>query len=1032
MIELIEKLKTKYINTVSLNLDNTIYQSTEMYNDTPISINYFDFSQQIPETLEEIQKYHDDYILPSYYKESGSIQWNYYIYFIFDDTEKKISNDVLNLVEKNKDYARKIIFNKKEFEGFLNENITDFYNHTELIGSDLIGEWRSKLDDNNLSMVYKEEIPKSRIVDELLALKEEETKKNKKQKKTSYKNIKFPTNDHAFIDSVHLGDYRTYPEKREFNFGVVNLIHGVNGAGKTSLLEAIELVTCGKTFRNQKGDEPSADSLRLRFPSKEFTVPKDNAELQERDKQWYGSVITWGNKLYESFNKFNFYNADAAYNISGEKDIADTIKNLVLGKEVAFYEKRVKESLEKFISEQRRLNKESEKLKPKILEAKQEIEALNKSTVGVDELQDKLLASLRALGWKKNSLYNDKLDLDDMFLEIAQLKENISNIQKLSEFTGLYNLGNFDTEYKIFVDDYAKLNDSLSRVREVEEKKKVFFKGIEETNKKIANLQKLAEWLNVDNISQLSGLDERLSELKKKYIRLESLMCDIPPSEEMKKYLNMEESFLSFLSKLTSTTEKLKETRNKNLKDLKYLEDSIGTLNTYKSNLQDYVFKILTLSDSKTQCPVCRSSFSEDELKKLVDNITLRIDSIEEIQSLKKDIETLNNQIEASEKDSRIINILIKVGKELLPNMDFSITAGKVIIEKVLEHQEVLKKQKFDIENLEKQKQHFLSIGITEIEYSKFINNYNERYSKEFGSLSEESLQKIKKLYLLELLSQEDTLKNFDEKIDAEERIIAKLKLDYKVSFEEHQELLQYFTVRKNKLLSLQKEKDSMNLYINPQQMQIEYIVSEVSELSVIAKQLSDILIQNKKSSLAVESLQKKVDDDEKRNKVINENLDKLNDAIDVLEKLESVEQRLFDFFIDNTEGILDVFMSIHAPKEFDGLKFDDGIQLKRIGSQSYDSTTKISTGQRSALALSIFLTMNKNAKNAPKYILFDDPVSDIDDINILAFFDFLREISISGERQIFFATASSKIANLFKKKFDFLGEKFKYNYLER
>ena len=126
--------------------------------------------------------------------------------------------------------------------------------------------------------------------------------------------------------------------------------------------------------------------------------------------------------------------------------------------------------------------------------------------------------------------------------------------------------------------------------------------------------------------------------------------------------------------------------------------------------------------------------------------------------------------------------------------------------------------------------------------------------------------------------------------------------------------------------------------------------------------------------------------------------------------------------------------MSIHAPAEFDDLKFttDEGIKLKRIESDEYETVMKISTGQKSALSLAIFLTMNRNAKNAPKYILFDDPVSNTDDINILAFLDYLGDIAINGERQIFFATANSKVANLFRKKFDFLGDDFIYSLLER
>jgi hypothetical protein len=39
-----------------------------------------------------------------------------------------------------------------------------------------------------------------------------------------------------------------------------------------------------------------------------------------------------------------------------------------------------------------------------------------------------------------------------------------------------------------------------------------------------------------------------------------------------------------------------------------------------------------------------------------------------------------------------------------------------------------------------------------------------------------------------------------------------------------------------------------------------------------------------------------------------------------------------------------------------------------------------------------------------------------------LSFLDYLREIILTGKRQIFFATANDKLATLFQRKFDFLG----------
>lgn len=58
--------------------------------------------------------------------------------------------------------------------------------------------------------------------------------------------------------------------------------------------------------------------------------------------------------------------------------------------------------------------------------------------------------------------------------------------------------------------------------------------------------------------------------------------------------------------------------------------------------------------------------------------------------------------------------------------------------------------------------------------------------------------------------------------------------------------------------------------------------------------------------------------------------------------------------------------------------------------------------------------------------------VAHIDDINMLSFLDYLRQLAISGSRQIFFATADTKLAGLFRHKFRFLGEEFKELRLSR
>ena len=75
---------------------------------------------------------------------------------------------------------------------------------------------------------------------------------------------------------------------------------------------------------------------------------------------------------------------------------------------------------------------------------------------------------------------------------------------------------------------------------------------------------------------------------------------------------------------------------------------------------------------------------------------------------------------------------------------------------------------------------------------------------------------------------------------------------------------------------------------------------------------------------------------------------------------------------------------------------------------------------------------MNSLLSKGPDLLLLDDPILYVDDLNMLSFLDLLRELAMLGRRQIFFATASSKVAQLVKVKFDFLGERFKSYELRR
>jgi DNA repair exonuclease SbcCD ATPase subunit len=170
----------------------------------------------------------------------------------------------------------------------------------------------------------------------------------------------------------------------------------------------------------------------------------------------------------------------------------------------------------------------------------------------------------------------------------------------------------------------------------------------------------------------------------------------------------------------------------------------------------------------------------------------------------------------------------------------------------------------------------------------------------------------------------------------------------------------------------------------------------------------------------------------DKRKAVIKKQLAELNPRIErfarALETLDTIRREhslagaMESALTENRAGIEAIFCRIHAPAEFSGLGKEFTTLVRNTGGNEV-RLSEISTGQRAAFALSIFLAQNLQLRAAPPLLLIDDPIAHVDDLNSLSFLDYLREIALVGGRQIIFATANEKLATLFQRKFDFLGD---------
>ena len=214
-----------------------------------------------------------------------------------------------------------------------------------------------------------------------------------------------------------------------------------------------------------------------------------------------------------------------------------------------------------------------------------------------------------------------------------------------------------------------------------------------------------------------------------------------------------------------------------------------------------------------------------------------------------------------------------------------------------------------------------------------------------------------------------------------------------------------------------------------------------LTELVVSANAVSSVAA-SLQTSLGQERQDRKVHADlEKRRKQLTSQasqqrakLRRLQRAFDTLTKLKkdhSLQDEMNAALLQNRKSIETIFSQIHSPVEFSGLS-DKFPLLRRKNNDADAKLTEISTGQRAAYALSIFLAQNSQLASAPPVMLIDDPIAHVDDLNALSFLDYLREVAVRGKRQIFFATANDKLATLIERKFDFLGSDFKKIALNR
>lgn len=1000
------------------NFDNVeqIAKIEHNFGNTLISKYFIDLKSDYNEI--NIQEYQEKFISKDYFDTDGNAQWNYYLIFVRENFDAETKR----LIEKDESYARKFVFTSQELRGYLRYEQSDVEKDEDVVSS-----WKQQLMAVDLQEVFSDE-PYNQAVPRFV-----EGKSKKLEELNPIDNR--PNDDEDFLlEKVnHLklkSSYRKFPEKRNFTFGKVNLITGPNGVGKTSLIEGLELVITGNNSRNDSANNQN-DCILAEYVSEGRLVSdgytNSLGKYKARDYFWYNNPISRFNEAYRSFNRYNFYNSDSAYQLSNNPNSEELTKYLsaiALGTEFGSIRKRLIGFQERLNKEQNRISEYISREEETKANSEAQIENLKK-ILNPEILFKQFIKDAKSINWQKPLPQNpeDKTELFEKdyktllsYLNAIVHSKVVNQSNALERLKALENL-------KKDLDQKEKEKNTFRKEHKILESRLKELKSHKEL------INRALKYLESQNNFRIKSIRDEIIKLEQDITRFDSFNGNI-------KKLNLEDIGKSqkTIIQLTLDNEQNirdKENKKAELQDqLEILKSTVDKLKSVIVEIRYYGKEFVEIKGEDVEaCPLCETPQTKSQLLQKVERIYDEEGETKKIESYNKSIDKLEKEILDIANALKVLSIYQNNLKNILSQEDLIKTLNEIsaILEKKREEIDIQRNQleesktleinlrskgfsEGDLEDLQKR----ITIKLKELQFTKDSKWDFETFNKKLVSQIDEIQEGLE--------TNTKEIEKLDSKI--KECVGSKYDLDnYNVGIvfdiKELQSLLELFDKIK-KIVSIQS-KDFI--------VEIRYAVERVSEKFKSFKSASvkfqELNLANNLIIKANEQIKiqfEKLSRVESGLKVINEILTK-----------DSQENILDLFFRKNEEEIGEIFNRIHSPKEFTGLSMDSGkINLEKGLLGTATPINEISTGQRSALALSIFLALNRKLKKGPNIIIFDDPVTYTDDLNILSFLDYLRTLIINESRQLVFATASKKIAGLFEKKFNFLEEEFKTFELSR
>jgi DNA repair exonuclease SbcCD ATPase subunit len=972
--------------------------------DRAFAVCYVDVSSQIPSTIEALTEYQDRIVAGDYFAGSKSLQWSNYLFFIVDNQP---SQQVKTVVERDRKYARKFILTEDELDTVLSP--PSFQVSDAAVKTDILTTWTNLLAAANLdrAILNDESLPR-RI--EMIEASFGQGAMPVPASSSSPRQSKQP-----FLRKIVLGTFRGYPTRREFDLGTVTLICGANGTGKTSLMEAIELLYCGRTKRHFNPTD--AYSLTATYADGRVETASNRRTpslFRDRNLAWYGQAEVRKDTLCHSFSRFNFLNTDAAVGLAEAKDdFEDDLSKLLVGPDTSKTWKEIARTSEKLADKIKELDAIRNQVELEQASVTRQLAASSEMKQESGAVLNRLDVLLARLSWTR--------DQGDSAESVKQLVEPLSE---------------FDTFIKQAIAfEWAGAPVTLAKLRQFvlvsvsrTESCEAIVKKLDgsRTSERRASQELSRIERDLVELSELSkcfvaGIPERIAEIERLtplITKHQQVMAgfnevQMQPHLLLAAKLNVSDFATKTNEALLTSKRELGEAK-KRYSEFSALRDESVNL---AQRLREVASQILETVSEPDACPLCHTKFAPGELAA---HIQLGVD-----QQLEEKAVLLLSEIrqkEANVEAATLAQVAAKwveiacqrLGKPVsisVAQLMASVSDGQTECTEIIQRRVRLSDELAELQknghSADRYRQLLASVS------AKLVSPTADRVKSECTRLeTERDLKVVERDGYRTAIQQstneaEELLAIAPSGAMAVESALAKLE---------------------ERVVATRGVLNNIEPYFTRFPWSPDQQLSDLAITTESIRQLAgDFQVTFSKEQNAVTVLaeaSKRKQQLEKQLAGLLPRIDRFNEAQSVLLKIQneySLPGAMEEALKQNRTAIESIFSRIHSPAEFSGLG-DSLTTLVRKNGGVNASLQQISTGQRAAFALSLFLAQNAQLRLAPPLILIDDPIAHVDDLNCLSFLDYLREVVVAGDRQIVFATANDKLSMLFERKFDFLG----------